>query len=130
MADAPTGKPFPGVDSTFGFVFDVITPERVEGSLRIGPEHLQPGEIVHGGVYAAFAESAASAGTFFAVVDEGKTALGLSNAISFMRPASEGKLHAVAVPIHRGRTTWVWDVEMTNDDGKLCAASRVTIAVR
>lgn len=130
MPEPPTGKPFPGVDTTLSFIFDVVTPEAVEGSLKVGPEHLQPGGIVHGGVYAAFAESAASAGSYFAVVDDGKTALGMSNATTFMRPVSEGSIHASGKPVHRGRTTWVWDVEMTNDDGKLCAVSRVTVAIR
>ena len=39
-------------------------------------------------------------------------------------------MHAEARAFHRGRTSWLWDVEMRNDDGKLCATSRVTIAVR
>jgi 1,4-dihydroxy-2-naphthoyl-CoA hydrolase len=102
----------------------------VRGSLDVGPEHKQPAGVVHGGVYAALAESAASAGTYVGVVGDGKTALGISNSTSFMRPVTEGKIHASGKPRHQGRTTWVWDVEMTNDDGKLCAVSRVTVAVR
>lgn len=130
MPDAAIGKSFPGVDTTFGFVFDSVTPEKVSGSLQVGPEHLQPMGIVHGGVYASLAESAASAGSHFAVSRDGKAALGMSNSTTFMRPVSEGTIHCFAKPIHRGRTTWVWDVEMTDDAGKLCAASRVTIAIR
>jgi uncharacterized protein (TIGR00369 family) len=131
MIETPaTGKPYPGVDTTLGFIFDAVTPEQVTGSFKVGPEHLQPVGIVHGGIYATFAESAASLGSYFAVVDSGKTAAGMSNATTLMRPVSEGSVHCVAKPIHRGRTTWVWDIEMTNDDGKLCAVSRLTIAIR
>ena len=61
---------------------------------------------------------------------EGRAAVGLSNHTSFLRPVTEGTVHAVARPRHRGRTTWVWEVELTDDDGRLCALSRVTIAVR
>jgi uncharacterized protein (TIGR00369 family) len=131
MAQAPiTGQPFPGVDTTFGFIFDTITPEEVTASFEVGPEHFQPAGIVHGGVYAALAESVASAGSHFAVVDDGKASLGVSNSTSFLRPVSEGSIHAAGRSIHRGRTTWVWEIDMTNDDGKLCAVSRVTIAIR
>jgi uncharacterized protein (TIGR00369 family) len=54
----------------------------------------------------------------------------MSNNSTFLRSIREGKIHATARRIHRGRTTWIWDVELTDDDGRLCAVSRVTIAVR
>jgi 1,4-dihydroxy-2-naphthoyl-CoA hydrolase len=85
---------------------------------------------VHGGVHASIAEALASLGTNVGVVPEGKIGLGQSNHSSFFRPMSEGTIHALARRRHRGRTTWVWDVELTDDDGRLCALSRVTIAVR
>jgi uncharacterized protein (TIGR00369 family) len=86
--------------------------------------------IVHGGVYAAIAETLASMGTADGVIELGRIPLGMSNNTSFLRPVSEGHVHARAEAFHRGRTSWVWDVEMRNDAGKLCATSRVTIAVR
>jgi uncharacterized protein (TIGR00369 family) len=57
-------------------------------------------------------------------------AMGLSNQTSFLRPVTQGAINAVARVRHRGRTTWVWEVELTDDDGRLCALTRVTIAVR
>jgi 1,4-dihydroxy-2-naphthoyl-CoA hydrolase len=54
----------------------------------------------------------------------------MSNQSSFLRPVGNGTIHAIARRRHRGRTTWVWDVELTNDEGQLCALSRVTVAVR
>ena len=56
--------------------------------------------------------------------------MGLSNNTSFLRPISEGTIHALATRRHRGRMTWVWDVDITDDEGRLCATSRVTVAVR
>jgi uncharacterized protein (TIGR00369 family) len=56
--------------------------------------------------------------------------MGLSNSTSFLRPIGAGNIHALATRRHRGRTTWVWDVDMSDDEGRLCATSRVTIAVR
>ena len=73
-------------------------------------------------MYAAIAESLASLATAVAVMGEGFQAMGLSNQTSFMRPITQGTIHARAVRRHRGRTTWVWDVEITDDAGRLCAA--------
>jgi 1,4-dihydroxy-2-naphthoyl-CoA hydrolase len=64
------------------------------------------------------------------VMADGKVAMGLANQTSFMRPITEGTIHAVATVKHRGRTTWVWDVEITNDQGQLCVLTRMTVAVR
>jgi 1,4-dihydroxy-2-naphthoyl-CoA hydrolase len=57
-------------------------------------------------------------------------AVGLSNNTSFMRPVSEGVVLAEARRRHRGRTTWIWDVDFTDAQGRLCASSRVTMAIR
>jgi 1,4-dihydroxy-2-naphthoyl-CoA hydrolase len=118
-------------DATIGFVVDDIDEVgRESGHLAVRPQVCQPMGIVHGGVYAAVAETLASRGTARGVLPDGKVPLGMSNNTSFLRPVSAGTLHAKATAIHRGRTTWVWDVEMRDDEGRLCATSRVTIAVR
>ncbi len=90
----------------------------------------QPYGIVHGGAYSTIAESIASRSTWLAVRDEGMLAFGQSNNATFLRPISEGSIHATARPIQRGRTTWVWDCEISDDEGRLCAVVRMTIAVR
>jgi uncharacterized protein (TIGR00369 family) len=90
----------------------------------------QPFGIVHGGAYAAFAETLASVGTYRAIAEQGKVAMGMSNQTSFLRSVTEGTVHAEAIAIHRGSTTWVWDVTLTDDEGRVCAVSRMTIAVR
>jgi 1,4-dihydroxy-2-naphthoyl-CoA hydrolase len=56
--------------------------------------------------------------------------MGLSNLTSFLRPITAGHIHARAKAQHRGRTTWVWEVECSDDAGRLCVLSRVTVAVR
>jgi 1,4-dihydroxy-2-naphthoyl-CoA hydrolase len=100
------------------------------GRLAVVPGVCQPMGIVHGGIYAAIAETLASVGTADGVISQGRVPLGMSNNTSFLRPVSSGSVHAEARAFHRGRTSWLWDVEMRNDEGKLCATSRVTIAVR
>jgi 1,4-dihydroxy-2-naphthoyl-CoA hydrolase len=56
--------------------------------------------------------------------------MGMSNSTSFLRPVTEGTVHAQATRVHRGRTTWVWDVTFTDDSGRTCALTRMTVAVR
>jgi 1,4-dihydroxy-2-naphthoyl-CoA hydrolase len=90
----------------------------------------QPAGLVHGGVYSAIAETLCSAATWLAVQGEGKAAMGMSNSATFVRPITEGHVNAVARPRHSGRTTWIWDVEITDDSGRVCALVRMTIAVR
>jgi uncharacterized protein (TIGR00369 family) len=117
-------------DRHYGLEIDEATEELVRARVPVVAHLLQPVGLVHGGVHASIAEALASVGTNVAVVQEGKIGLGQSNSSSFLRPVTEGTIHAVAHRRHRGRTTWIWDVEMTDDDGRLCAISRVTIAVR
>ena len=119
-----------GFDSLYGLEMIELTDERARGQVKVRDELKQPYGLVHGGVYAAIAESLASIGTAMAVSREGKLAMGLSNQTSFLRPITEGTIHAVAVRKHRGRTTWLWEVEMTDDSGRLCVLTRMTIAVR
>ena len=118
------------LDAVLGFEIVELGDERARARAEVGDQHKQPFGLVHGGVYAAMAESLASQATYEAVSGDGNMAVGLSNFTSFMRPILSGSIHAQAHRRHRGSTTWVWEVELTDDDGRLCALSRVTMAVR
>jgi len=98
--------------------------------IAVRDHHKQPHGVVHGGVYAALAETIASGATLAAVRDDGMVAFGQSNATTFLRPIADGHVNATARARQRGRTTWVWDVELSDDEGRVCALVRMTIAVR
>ena len=117
-------------DRHYGLEIDEASADLVRGHVLVRDHLKQPAGIVHGGVYASIAEAVASLGTNRGVAADGKVGLGMSNQSSFLRSVDGGTIHATARPRHRGRTTWIWDVELTDDDGRLCALSRVTIAVR
>ena len=117
-------------DALYGLQIHEVSDELVTASVPVRDQVKQPMGLVHGGLYAAMAESLASIATAMAVAADGKRAMGLSNATSFMRPITEGTVHAIARRIHRGRTTWIWDVEIRDDADRLCAVTRMTIAVR
>jgi 1,4-dihydroxy-2-naphthoyl-CoA hydrolase len=113
-----------------GFEHLEVGDERATARFEVDQRHKQPFGLVHGGTFAALAEGLASEATARAVGPEGMVAQGMSNNLNFLRPVFGGTVHAEARRLHRGRTSWVWDVDITDDDGRLCAASRVTIAVR
>jgi 1,4-dihydroxy-2-naphthoyl-CoA hydrolase len=117
-------------DRHYGLEIVDASDELVRGRVRVLDELKQPTGVVHGGVYASIAEALASLGTNVGVNADGNVGLGMSNHSSFLRPVSDGIVHAEARRRHRGRTTWIWDVDLTDDQGRLCATSRVTIAVR
>jgi 1,4-dihydroxy-2-naphthoyl-CoA hydrolase len=118
------------LDEVLGFEALEVGPELARARAEVGRHLMQPFGLVHGGVYATMAESLASRATYEAVADAGNIAVGLSNQTSFLRPILAGHVNAVARRRHSGKTTWIWDVEMTDDEGRLCALSRMTIAVR
>jgi 1,4-dihydroxy-2-naphthoyl-CoA hydrolase len=118
------------MDAAIGFEHLGADGEIARGRFEVTDSVRQPYGIVHGGAYAAAAESLASAATFMAVREQGMLAMGQSNHTSFLRPLSEGTVHAEGTVRHRGRTTWVWEVEFKDDEGRLLALSRVTMAVR
>ncbi len=120
----------PGFDGLYGLEVLTMSDEAVSAQVVVRDELKQPAGLVHGGVFASIAESITSMATWFAVQGEGKSAQGLSNQTSFLRPILGGTIHAVARRRHRGRTTWVWEVDITDDEGRLCALVRMTIAVR
>jgi 1,4-dihydroxy-2-naphthoyl-CoA hydrolase len=119
-----------GFDLLYGLELLEVSDTDVRARVEVRDELKQPAGLVHGGVYASMAESMASLATALGVMEGGDMAMGLSNNTSFLRPVTEGTVHAHATRLHRGRTTWVWDVRFSDDADRTCAVTRMTIAVR
>lgn len=119
-----------GFAEEIGIEWVNLDPDDAQARIAVESRHLQPSGIVHGGVFASLAESLTSAATYGAVREQGMVAIGQANDTTFLRPIADGYINASAKPRHRGRTTWVWDVEISDDEGRACALARVTIAVR
>lgn len=130
MSLRPLPTPDSGFDGLLGYAELLHGDGEMRARIPVRPELLQPFGLVHGGVYASVAESLASIGTFLGVSDRGMHAMGLSNQTSFVRPITSGHINMVARAIHRGGTTWIWECEVRDDDDRLCAVTRMTIAVR
>lgn len=119
-----------GFDALYGLEVLEVGDDLVRAQVVVREELRQPFGLVHGGVLAAISETLASLGTLAVVVAQGNAAMGSSNHTSFLRPITGGTIHARAMRRHRGATTWIWDVEISDDEGRLCALTRMTIAVR
>ena len=119
-----------GLDGVLGFEVLEISEEAAVGRFAIRDRVKQRFGLVHGGAYAALAEMLATEATVVGVYADGFAAMGISNDTSFLRGARGEWITARARRRHRGLTTWVWEVDHTDDAGRLCAISRVTIAVR
>ncbi len=131
MASSQPPVPFErSFDALYGLEVLEATPDEVRARVVVRDEVKQPMGLVHGGVFASIAESITSMATYLGVADQGKVSMGLSNQTSFLRPITEGTIHALARCRHKGRTTWVWEVDITDDEDRLCALVRMTIAVR
>ena len=119
-----------GYDRLYGLELLACSDAEVRARVTVRDELKQPAGLIHGGVYASMAESMTSLATALAVYETGSTAMGLANNTSFLRPITRGVVHASATRVHRGRTTWVWDVRFSDDSDRTCAVTRMTIAVR
>jgi 1,4-dihydroxy-2-naphthoyl-CoA hydrolase len=137
MADAPPSFPpdadllalfnghLGGFERAIGLAFTQVTRDELIAEVAIGPHLTQPYGIVHGGVYASIIETVASAGAAIHAMALGKTSVGLENTTSFVRAMRAGRLVAVGRPVHRGRGSQVWQVDISDEHGKLVATGRV-----
>src|SRR5437588_1503196 len=107
----------------------VAQKDKVVATMPIGPNHRQQVGYLHGGISVVLAESIASLGSVLNIDANQQMAFGLEINANHLRPKREGQLTAVATPIHRGRTTHVWDIRIVDEHDKLVCISRCTVAV-
>ncbi|MBF6599705.1 MAG: PaaI family thioesterase [Dehalococcoidia bacterium] len=108
--------------------FEHVSKERVVMTMEVTSRVHQPFGILHGGASLVLAESAASVGAG-RNCPEGMIAVGQEINANHVRPKRDGVLRAVAEPLHIGRTSQVWSIELRDEDGKLVCVSRCTLAV-
>ncbi|HEX3174000.1 MAG TPA: PaaI family thioesterase [Solirubrobacterales bacterium] len=129
MADDPKGLRS-HFDALIGTEWLDDDPEQARVRIQMRDELRQPVGLLHGGVISSLVESVCSRATALAVLSDGMAAMGQSISVSFIRPVTAGHAEVKARARHRGRTTWVWDAEVLDAEGRLCALAQMTIAVR
>lgn len=103
--------------------------DRVVISMPITNAARQPFGLLHGGVSVVLAETCASLGTWLNIDQETQAGVGLEINANHLRAKRDGIITATATPIHKGRTTMVWDIRITDEEDKLVCISRCTVAV-
>ena len=127
--EQPNLNPVSPFDEMVGTEWVSDDPDDARVRLAVRDELCQPAGLVHGGVLSALVESVCSRANYLAVIEEGKVAMGQSHSISFLRPITEGFIEVRARARHRGRSTWVWDAEVLDSEGRLCAIAQFNVAV-
>lgn len=126
-AEQPDVSPFSGL---IGIEWLSNDPDDSRATVEVRDELKQPYGYLHGGVIMAIMDEMCSRSTVIQVLMDGMVALGQSMDISLLRSVREGTVTVSARARHRGKTTWVWDAEASDAEGRLCALARVTVAVR
>ncbi|MDA8353694.1 MAG: hotdog fold thioesterase [Firmicutes bacterium] len=112
-----------------GIQTEEINPDRVVMKMPVDARHHQPFGILHGGVSVLLAETAASYGAWLNCDQENEITVGLEINANHIRSKREGMVTAVATPFHKGRSTMVWEVRITDEEERLICISRCTMAV-
>ncbi|HVB61715.1 MAG TPA: PaaI family thioesterase [Ktedonobacteraceae bacterium] len=103
--------------------------DRVVATMPVGPNQRQQVGYLHGGASVTLAESLASLGTALNIDMDRQMAFGLEINANHLRPKRDGMLTGVAMPIHKGRTTHVWEIKISDENDKLICISRCTVAI-
>ena len=104
-----------------GITFTHADPDRVVGTMEVRPDLCTLGDRIHGGALMALADTV-GAGATFVNMPEGATTTTLESKTNFLASAPVGALlTAEATPVHKGRTTQVWQTRITTPEGRLAA---------
>ncbi len=120
--------PVQGLPHTLQMQVVEATPERVVMTMPVTAQHLQPWGYLHGGASVALAETAATVGAFLNC-PPGMVAFGQEVNANHIRSLREGFLTATALPLHIGRTSQVWEIDIRNEQQKRICVSRCTLVV-
>ena len=116
--------PVSGFDSLLGLRFDEVTRDGVVARFDVTPALHQPYGILHGGVLCSVVESV---GSVSGAAWYGGAVVGTSNHTNFLKAVRSGTLTVTSVPIHRGKTQQLWDINVTDEAGVLVAKGQLRL---
>ncbi len=109
--------------------FESFTDDSLTASMVVDHRTHQPYGLLHGGASVVLAESVGSTASYLCIDTSKYFCVGIEVNANHLRGLRSGRVTAVARPVHIGRTTHVWDIRLTSDEGKTSCISRLTIAV-
>lgn len=114
--------------SHLGIEFVAVGDDFISARVPVDARTRQPFGLLHGGVSVVLAETLGSIGANFAC-PAGHTAVGLDINANHLRGVKSGWVTGTARPVHMGRTTQVWQIDMVNEAGEPTCVSRITMAI-
>ncbi|HAD03989.1 MAG: esterase [Desulfuromonadales bacterium GWD2_61_12] len=112
-----------------GMEITAIGDDYLEARMPVDARTHQPAGILHGGASAALAETVGSFAANLVLPGRDRYAVGLEINANHLRGIAGGWVIAVARPLHLGKTTQVWDIQIRDEDERLICVSRLTLAV-
>lgn len=112
-----------------GIEFTAIDSDSLTARMPVDHRTIQPFGLLHGGASVALAESVGSLASFLTLRDPQQTTVGIEVNANHLRPVTAGNVYGVARPLHLGRNTQVWEIRISDDEGRLVCVSRLTVAV-
>jgi uncharacterized protein (TIGR00369 family) len=114
---------------TLGIEITLLEKGKVIATMPVDERTHQPFGLLHGGASVALAETVASAGAYELVDKKSQGVVGLEINANHIRSKKDGYVTATGTVLHQGKTTMVWDIKITDEQGRLISVSRCTIAV-
>jgi uncharacterized protein (TIGR00369 family) len=118
-----------GLQDAMGIEILELSPNRVVATMPVDHRTRQPFGLLHGGASVALAETVASLGAFANIDPAQFAAVGLEINANHLRAKRDGLVRATGAPIHLGRTTQVWAIEIVDEEGRKVCVSRCTLAI-
>ncbi len=111
---------------SLGIRFTKVAEDCVCGEMPVDQRTIQPFGILHGGAFMSLAETLGSAGTIIGVDTSKYNVYGIELKGNYIRSINSGFVYGKAIPIHKGRITQLWNIDMTDSQGNLLATCRIT----
>jgi len=114
---------------TLGITFIEVRENKVVASMPVTSKVHQPDGVLHGGATVALAETVGSYASFLSVDKDTQMVRGIEISANHLRSVSEGLVIATASPIHKGRTTQLWEIKIVNEQDQLISLCKLTTIV-
>ena len=111
-----------------GIEFIEVGDDFIRARVPVDERTIQPYGLLHGGVSVVLAETLGSCGAAWSA-PEGHRTVGLDINANHLKGVTSGWVTGTARPVHIGRSTQVWQIELANEAGELTCVSRITMAM-
>ncbi len=117
------------LEETLEIEFIDIGEDFIIAKMPVTSKVLQPDGVLHGGATAALAESVGSAASYFSIDKDKQIVRGMVISCNHLKGVTEGYVYGKATPIHKGRTTQLWEIKVTDDNDNLISHCKLSTII-